>query len=36
MVSIGIGKDIALRFALKETVNAAGMTKSVVQNLQMS
>jgi len=34
MVSIGIGKDIAQRFASKVTANAVGMTKSVVPNLQ--
>jgi hypothetical protein len=34
MVSIGIGKDIAQKFASKVTANAVGMTKFVVPNLQ--
>jgi hypothetical protein len=34
MVLIGIGKDIALKFALKVTVNVVGMIKHAELNHQ--
>jgi hypothetical protein len=36
MESIGIGKDIALKSALKEIVNVVGMTKLAEEKLQQS
>ena len=36
MVSIGIGKDIAQKYVLKETANVVGMTKFVELNLLMN